>query len=336
MDLALDADFNSKYRICPDEYDDTILRFSVLVPCDVVLPDDIIYNGRKYDNVEIYNEFGIIKKLPVNISHLTMYDYKYLLSNYVIPPGIKDLELRYESDIDKDADDDLYDLYGSSIQIPDGVISLCIYHCANIKELILPNTLTHLALDIIDISDGCELVFPESLIEISLIMEYSGQIKCMNRLPMSIKSIILQPPVNCQVYEDEDGNMQNPFDNLPINLEELHIIYQGDDETDYIGAPLDNLPKSLKVLRLMNCSYIHPLDNLPDGLKKLIIVADDLNVPFDNLPPGLETLGIFIDDYTHPLYNLPISLKTFITRFPPVMYRVPDDCIVKENDPDMN
>ena len=81
------------------------------------------------------------------------------------------------------------------------------------------------------------------------------------------------------------AEFNEPIDNLPEGVEEIHFAYLSE-----YSHPLNNLPQSLKYLRL-GVSYNQPLDFLPSGLETLII-SYHFKHPMINFPIGLKRLGL--------------------------------------------
>ena len=82
-----------------------------------------------------------------------------------------------------------------------------------------------------------------------------------------------------------DKDFNEPLDNLPEGIEEIHFAH-----CSVFNHRLDNLPQSLKLLKL-GTSYNQPLDFLPSGLETLII-SYRYKHPMTNFPVGLKNLGL--------------------------------------------
>lgn len=200
--------------------------------------------------------------------------------------------------------------------------------------------MTKLELNVRYVLENWKAVFPESLETVTLQMGHVELIEYINRLPVSIKKLQLWPSDSCTSYTDTRGNhIKFPFDNLPIHLEELHIVCcVGDSlyETRDIEK-LDKLPASLEVLVLLFCYIEHPLDNLPSGLKTLLISSTEpFKIGLERLPSELEILGLclFDNDYAHTLNNLPLSLKKFVSNIDEYRHYLPDGCIMEYDSSD--
>lgn len=92
---------------------------------------------------------------------------------------------------------------------------------------------------------------------------------------------------------------------LPDNIECITIMSHYN-----FNQPLDNLPFNLKNLHIYDDKFDQPLDCLPVNLEKLVIGCKPYNRPLDNLPPNLKKL-VFVRfvKYNQQLLNLPKTIE---------------------------
>ena len=100
-----------------------------------------------------------------------------------------------------------------------------------------------------------------------------------------------------------DKHFNSPIDNIPSNIEYIHIIENND-----FNQPLDNLPYNLQELLIYSNNFNQSLSNLPAGLEILELWCGNFNNPLNNLPESLKDLLIHTDNLLYDLNNLPRNL----------------------------
>lgn len=194
-----------------------------------------------------------------------------------------------------------------------------------IKELILPDSLSHLEifesfvaktidlpqqLKFLDISDEVKINgFPKNLDTLYL----SADLKTIPKLPSSIRFLDIQY-IDLNILQNLPNSIQTLYCsaqtivNLPSNLKELYCK----------TSKINGLPKSLEKLTIKNGDHIFQDDNgyaeiigpLPINLKSLTVKLDFLE--FDNvLPKSLRFL--WWDKLRNPI-KLNQGLETFISK----------------------
>lgn len=190
-----------------------------------------------------------------------------------------------------------------------------------IKELILPDSLSHLKifesyvaetidlpsqLKFLDISDGVKINdFPENLDSLNLYAD----LKTIPKLPNNLKFLDIQY-INLTILHNLPNSIQTLYCsadkivNLPSNLQELYCK----------TSKIHGLPMSLEKLSIKNGddsdSYTEIVGQLPPNLTSLVVKVDFLK--FDNvLPKSLKYLHF--DDFRDH-FELNEGLETFISR----------------------
>ncbi len=190
-----------------------------------------------------------------------------------------------------------------------------------IKELILPNSLSHLEifesyvaktidlppqLKFLDISDEVKIYgFPANLDSLHLYAD----LKTIPKLPNNLKFLDIQY-INLPILQNLPNSIQTlhcsaeKIINLPSNLKELYCK----------TSKINGLPKSLEKLIIKNGdnsdSYTEIVGQLPPNLTSLVVDVDFLK--FDNvLPKSLKYLHF---DGFRDHFELNEGLETFISR----------------------
>lgn len=162
-------------------------------------------------------------------------------------------------------------------------LSKCVYHiecdkgCWSIDPGILPISITHLSV--------------------------SNPIVCKKFNITKLPSHLTYLEIGFETY----NNFWSAIDNLPPNLEELHVKGK-------FNLSCDNLPYGLKKLVIKSIMFNKSLDNLPTSLEYLEIQSESSfsNISFNSLPEYLTTLIINLKCSSANklvLSKLPNSLK---------------------------
>lgn len=116
-------------------------------------------------------------------------------------------------------------------------------------------------------------------------------------------------------------------DNLPDNLQHLHIEALAVSRLDYLppylksltissnlyggSIMLDYLPAQLSTFSIDGANFNSTIDHLPEGLKKLIIRSKIFNQPVDHLSQGLRVLKL-LGYFNRSVDFLPANLEVLV------------------------
>lgn len=229
-----------------------------------------------------------IANLPTNLKGLSLKNCNInILDN--LPKNLKTLELI-----------DIHNL--SYINIPENLEYLYFNSYYTGSDIILPPNLKHFQLPYNN--NQFIIKFHPNTTKISFEDEYH-KYNNKNSVNLHVFGSILDKLYNLPTNLKSlffNGEYNFPLDNLPENLEFLHI--------DKYNFDLNSLPLNLKTLSINTVDK--PLNNLPCNLENLIIEHCDCSL--DNLPNNLVSLNI---SYCNSKLNfIPNNLKILeINRF---------------------